>query len=250
MSHTLYEYPLNEKVRNYLRFEHFFKQLSYLNDCESDTAMVSYLETLFTLLDVLERGDLKSEIIRDLDVHEKNLSFWANHPSIDLTAVDKAKARITKLQNHFKRQGKIGSELKHDRFLKSIRQRFSIPGGTCNFDLPNLHFWLKQPTALKQQQVTQWNSEFDHVKEAINTSLSFLREQSVFTDQDAVKGLFQGSAEEKIELLRIHCAVDQGYYPVVSGNKYRFVIRFILFTPSDDGKVNPSEDVPFKLAYC
>ena len=40
--------------------------------------MVGYLETIFTLLDVLERGDLKSDIIRDLDIHEKNLAYWAN----------------------------------------------------------------------------------------------------------------------------------------------------------------------------
>ncbi|MGB2105359.1 MAG: cell division protein ZapD, partial [Glaciecola sp.] len=221
MSHTLYEYPLNEKVRTYLRFEHFFSQLSYFDDCSSDTAMVGYLETIFTLLDVLERGDLKSDIIRDLDIHEKNLAYWANHPNIDLNAINKAKARITRLQNHFKRSGKIGSALKEDRFLRSIKQRFSIPGGTCNFDLPNLHFWLKQSLNIKTEQVAKWNLEFEHVKEAIATSLTFLREQSNFISENAGNGLFQGSADEKVELLRIHCASDEGYYPVVSGNKYR-----------------------------
>ena len=250
MSHTLYEYPLNEKVRTYLRFEHFFKQLSYFDDCNNDTAMVGYLETVFTLLDVLERGDLKSDIIRDLDTHERNLAFWANHPNIDLNAIDKAKARVTRLQNYFKRIGKIGKSLRDDKFLRSIKQRFSIPGGTCNFDLPNLHFWLQQDSDAKTQQLALWNQEFDYVKEAITTSLSFLREQGTFTLQTAEKGLFQGSADEKVELLRIHCATDQGYYPVVSGNKYRFVIRFILFTPDDNGKVNPSTNVDFKLAYC
>ena len=82
-------------------------------------------------------------------------------------------------------------------------------------------------------------SEFEHVKEAIATSLTFLREQSNFISENAGNGLFQGSADEKVELLRIHCASDEGYYPVVSGNKYRFVIRFILFAPDESGKVNP-----------
>ena len=250
MTHTLYEYPLNEKVRTYLRFEHFFKQLSYFHDCTSDTAMVGYLETLFTLLDVLDRGDLRSDISRDLDNHERNLLHWAKHPNIDLVAIDKAKARIARLQLFFKRSGKIGASLKDDRFLKSIRQRFSIPGGTCDFDLPNLHFWLKQSDTIKAEQIRSWSSEFEYVKEAVNTSLSFLREQGGFSQHNAANGLFQGSAEEKVELLRIHCPADQGFYPVVSGNKIRFVIRFILFTPNQAGKVSPSNDIPFKLAYC
>ncbi len=40
-----------------------------------------------------------------------------------------------------------------DRLIALVRQRLSIPGGCCSFDLPTLHIWLHLPQAQRDSQV-------------------------------------------------------------------------------------------------
>ena len=181
---------------------------------------------------------------------KKNLVIWSQHPNIDNDALQQSLQKILRLRESLKGTKKIGADLKEDRFLASIRQRFTIPGGTCSFDLPNLHYWLQQANNDKIRQVQTWMQELASIKEAIEITLSFLRERGRFVQYDAEKGFYQGVAEDKNELIRVFSATDQGYYPMLSGNKYRYAIRFTLFTPTVQGSSSVDTVVPFKLACC
>lgn len=249
MTHAVYEFPINEKVRTYLRLEQLFKQLEQSHGYDQDWQFITYFESLFSLLDLLERVDLRTDILKDIDAHEKNLVYWSQHPKIDNEALQQALKHILTLRDKLKNAGKIGVNLKEDRFLKSIRQRFAIPGGTCSFDLPNLHFWLRQPHSVIREDISRWLSSFDLLKESIEITLSFLRERGRFSEQIASKGMYQGTADDKNELVRVHCTTNQLYYPVLSGNKYRYVIRFMYFSP-ENGAVSPEDNIPFKIACC
>lgn len=250
MTYAVYEFPLNEKVRTYLRLEQLFKQLNQGVSASEDYQFISFFEALFTLLDLLERLDIRNDILKDIEAHEKNLVHWSQHPKIDTDALQAALQKILKLRDELKHSKKIGASLKEDKFLASIRQRFSIPGGTCSFDLPNLHYWLKQPIENAHQDVRQWLDELKLINDAIDITLSFLRERGRFTEVTAQNGFYQGVAEDKNELIRVYSATNEGFYPMLSGNKYRYAIRFMLFVPSDNGGVAVESDVTFKLASC
>ncbi|WP_158971026.1 cell division protein ZapD [Paraglaciecola sp. L3A3] len=250
MSQAIYEFPLNEKVRTYLRLEQLFMQLEQAKQATEDWQYINFLDCLFTLLDLLERIDLRNDVLKDIELHEKNLVIWSQHPNIDNDALQAALQKILRLREALKGNKKIGSELKEDKFLSSIRQRFSIPGGTCSFDLPNLYYWLKQPLNFKQQTVCTWLQELVPVQQAMEMTLSFLRERGRFTSITAEKGFHQGIAEDKNELIRVLSDTDGGYYPMLSGNKYRYAIRFTLFTPTVEGSTGVESTVQFKLASC
>ncbi|MDU0354305.1 cell division protein ZapD [Paraglaciecola aquimarina] len=250
MSHAIYEFPLNEKVRTYLRLEQLFEQLEHAKQADEDWQYINFLDCLFTLLDLLERIDLRNDVLKDIELHERNLVIWSQHPNIDNDALQSALQKILRLREALKGSKKIGSELKEDKFLSSIRQRFSIPGGTCSFDLPSLYYWLKQPLAVKQQGIVNWLQELIPIQQAMLMTLSFLRERGRFGDVTAEKGFYQGVADDKNELIRVLSLTDQGYYPMLSGNKYRYAIRFTLFTPTAQGNSGVESAVPFKLASC
>lgn len=266
MSHAVFEFPLNEKIRTYLRLEQLFAQLSQSRRSEQewhslsqlsqnkrleqDWIFVNFFEVLFTLLDLLERLDVRNDVLKDIDIHEKNLVHWSQHPKIDNEALQAALQRILQLRDQLKHAKKIGSALKDDKFLSSIRQRFSIPGGTCGFDLPNLHYWLKQPLETKYKDIDRWWQEFSLIHEAITITLSFVRERGRFNEIVVDNGFYQGVADDKNELIRIHSPVDQGFYPILSGNKYRYAIRFMWFSPEPDGSASVDKEVAFKLACC
>lgn len=250
MASTVYEFPLNEKVRTYLRLEQLFKQLDHAQNCSEDWQFINFFDCFFTLLDLLERLDIRNDILKDIETHNKNLQHWSKHPKIDQSALNQAMDKILELKNKLKSSSKIGSNLKEDKFLSSIRQRFSIPGATCSFDLPNLHFWLKQSQDKVKADITRWLNEFTLIHQAIDITLSFLRERGRFENINAENGFYQGIADDKNDLIRIHCSSNKNYYPTLSGNKYRYAIRFMYFEPEESGKVAVDHDTEFKLACC
>lgn len=250
MSQAIYEFPLNEKVRTYLRLEQLFKQLEQGKQAKEDWQYINFLDALFTLLDLLERLDLRNDVLKDIEIHEKNLVVWSQHPNIDNDALQSVLQKILRLRESLKSTKKIGADLKEDKFLSSIRQRFSIPGGTCGFDLPNLHFWLKQSHESKQGTIQGWLKDLQPIQQAMEMTLSFLRERGRFSQINADKGFYQGVADDKNELIRVLCPTDKGFYPILSGNKYRYAIRFTLFTPAIGGSSGVDSTVIFKLACC
>lgn len=250
MSDAVFEFPLKEKVRNYLRVEQLMSQLKTGAQVQTAPVQMYFFDQLFILLDLFDRLDLRTDILKDLDAHEKNLVHWSQHPKINSDALDQALKSIIGLREKLKASKKFGLELREDKFLASIRQRFAIPGGACSFDLPNLHFWLNQPAEARQQDIADWLSSLTVLEDAIAISLSFLRERGNFQALEATNGFYQGVAEDKNELLRIRCQVDQGYFPTVSGNKYRYALRFMWFSPQAGQGPSVDQDISFSLAAC
>ncbi|MCW8107078.1 cell division protein ZapD [Alteromonas ponticola] len=250
MTDSVFEFPLKEKVRNYLRIEQLLRQLKTGAKGENGTLQMYFFDRLFILLDLVERLDLRTDVLKDMDVHERNLVYWSQHPNIDSAALEQALQSILRLKEKLKASKKFGNELKDDKFLNSIRQRFVIPGGACSFDLPNLHFWLAQPAESRHHAIGQWMNSLKLIEESIAISLSFLRERGLFSQVIAEHGFYQGVAEDKNELIRVKCDVNAGYYPTLSGNKYRYAIRFMWFEPQERQSSSVESEVTFSLAAC
>ena len=66
----------------------------------------------------------------------------------------------------------------------------------------------------------------------------------------AVNGFYQGNADDKNELVRIRCDSTGGYYPTLSGNKFRYAIRFMWLSPSSEQSSSVERNVEFTLATC
>jgi cell division protein ZapD len=247
---AVYEFPLCEKARNYLRLEQLFKQLDHTATFDNEFESLHFFDVFFTLLDLLERLDVRTDFIRDIDVHEKNLVHWSSHPNIDTGALEVALKTLHRLLSELKRTNKLGSRLKDDRFLSSIRQRFSIPGGATSFDLPHLFCWLKQSKDVRDKDIALWQSHLALVRENITLLMQYLRERGRFEDVIATNGFYQGIVTDKIDLIRVRCSNSQGYYPVLSGNKYRYGIRFMQLVADEGSAGGVKEDIKFEIACC
>ena len=77
-----YEYPLNEGIRTMLRLEHLFDRLGQL--IPRDTALDHHfaLATLFEIVDVASRADLKSDLLKDLERHKIEYQAFRGKPEI------------------------------------------------------------------------------------------------------------------------------------------------------------------------
>ncbi|WP_429181676.1 cell division protein ZapD [Aeromonas salmonicida] len=239
----IYDFPLNEKSRTYLRLESLFSQIRDNLDSDQSWAHIAFFKGLFDLQELLERGDLRADLIKDLERLGQRLSHWASLPDVDLEQIKQMQQESTQLSRNLLSASRPGARLKEDRLLGSIRQRFSIPGGLCAFDVPQLHHWLGTQTIVRNQQMQLWLSDINLLMNAITLLLRLWRESGNFSNELATNGFFQDTAENA-ELIRIRLPDAQQCYPTLSGHKNRFALRFLPTTEQQIG------DVPFQLACC
>lgn len=244
----IYEHPLNEKIRSYLRIEHLFTQLNSLQDLTNEAQQLSFFSTLFALIDALERNDVRPDLIKDVERCESQLVRWSQHPSVSDKKLQLMLQQALRLQSELLRSGKLINNLKDDKFLAPLRQRFALPGGCCYFDMPQLQYWLALPVMERQQQQAEWLAQLQLTEQAIQFVLSFLRERGQFSEVYTDTGFYQQNAEQ-FELLRIKYSHSCCSFPTVSGNRYRYAIRFMQLS-EQDGRSACGDAVSFQLACC
>ena len=151
----LYEYPFNESIRTMLRLEHLFDRLETLVEREAPIDHHFALATIFEIMDVASRADLKSDLLKELERHRSQLAQFRGNPSISEAALEQVIARIDHAFDALNRlPGKAGHALTANEWLMSIRSRINIPGGTCEFDLPSYYAWQHEGAA--QRRRSRW----------------------------------------------------------------------------------------------
>lgn len=249
----IFEQPLNERIRTFLRLEFLFKRVDSALVGLSEMDHRDALDAMLSMLSVFERSDLKQELMKEIERLVTNLSALENAPGVDRAALDSLLADLDQSLDalHIQKSG-IGQTLRENDFLYGIRQRSSIPGGTCEFDLPAYHFWLQHtPAETRSEQCRQWLNEFLAVRNAVDLSLRLIRGSVGFREETAEDGFFQRSLDtnQPYQLIRVQIPSTVSYFPEVSGGKHRFTVRFMEF----DIKQRPQqarEDISFRLSCC
>jgi cell division protein ZapD len=249
-----FEQPLNERMRNLLRLEHLFKLIAFRSqDLISEWDYRDILESLLEVNDLLSRSDFKTELIKELERHSAMLSSLEDNPAVDQTRLKKINSEISELSVMLKSSSyQPGNTLKEDELVTSFKQRTSIPGGTCNFDLPRFHYWLKQAPTKQQQDFDKWSQDLEPIKKATFLALDMIRNSANPIKEKAESGFYQKPIESTIpcQLIRVFLPSATRYYPEISGGKHRFTIRFMEETSSDHRPTQTSNDVEFELHCC
>ena len=89
----LYEYPFNERLRTYLRLEKLMLQLGELLPRTHALDHHFALATIFEIMDVAARADLKTDVLKDIEKNKHQLESYRSNPSISEAALDAVIAR-------------------------------------------------------------------------------------------------------------------------------------------------------------
>jgi cell division protein ZapD len=249
----IYEQPLNERIRTFLRLEFLFSQAAkHLHD-SSEWGSRSTLTSLLDIMSIFGRTDLKTEVLKELERQSATLGRLESNPDVDSGRLKKELAGLDSLGRKLhESSGPIAADLKENEFLSSIQQRVAIPGGTCDFDLPNFHFWLQQPAQQRTRDLADWLNRFEAVAKAIQTILRLVRESAVLKPVTAEAGFFQKTLDTNHPCLLVRVAVDHklAYYAEISGGRHRFTVRFMQSSIRDGHVRQATEDIPFQLGCC
>jgi len=248
----LYEYPFNESIRTMLRLEHLFDRLGQLIGREAPVDHHFALATIFEIMDVASRADLKSDLLKDLERQKAQLNGYRGNPSISEAALDEVLGRVDHAFNGLNQlPGKAGAALTGNEWLMSIRSRISIPGGTCEFDLPGYYAWQKHEPARRRADLMQWASTLMPMAEALSVLLGLLRDAGVPHKVVAPLGQFQQSLPQGrvYQLLRLRLPDGHDFVPEISGHRLMVSIR--LMRQDAEGRLRPAgEDASFELTLC
>ena len=210
------------------------------------------ITALIEVLNTINRGDFKSETIKELERQEASLTRLQQTPAVDHSLLNSIISNLKGLTDHlYSIKGQIGNDVRENELLKLIIQRSSIPGGTCDFDIPAYHHWLQQPYEARRAQLTEWMSSLEIVELSVSFLLNLLRESKTPQLESAASGNFQKKLESDnpVQLIRVMMPKDVPYYAEISGGKHRFSIRFM--EPSIETRPRQTEqDVEFNLACC
>lgn len=240
-----FEHPLNEKARIYLRVEALLAQIDDASQFSQESHYQLFFRSLFDLLDISEQIQLRSELAKDIEKQRLMYRSWLDFEGVDQSTLVALLDDLDKVHNDIMRSERFGILLKDDRFLNTIRQRFNLPGGSCGFDLPALHYWLHQPIEKKQFDANQWTESFKPLGKALELWLQLARQGGSSHPKLAARGFFQSDADDA-NILRLVVPLKYGVFPMISGHKNRFAIKFMEF---ESGKAT-LQDVEFELAVC
>ena len=248
----LYEYPFNERIRTYLRLEQLLRRLGELMPRSHPLDHHYALMTIFEVMDVAARADLKSDLLKDLDKQRSMYEGYRGVPSISEEALD---AVIGQLQRCFvalnSQNGKAGQALLEHEWLMSVRSRGAIPGGTCSFDLPAYHAWQHQSADARQKDLQLWAATLAPLADAVYVLLHLLRDTGTPQKVAAERGQFQQNlpAGRTFQLLRLRIDPSLHLIPEISGNRLLVSVR--LMHTGEDGKLAvATQDATFELTLC
>jgi len=234
-----------------LRLEDLFTRLDQLIAGNDNCGHHEALGALFEILEVTSRGELKSDMLQELERQKRVLSALRNNPEISedaldtmLTEIDNVAAQLLSLT------GKIGQHIRDNEWLMLIKQRAGIPGGMCEFDLPSYHYWHHQDANERRKHLEDWASPLRPIQGGLKILLKLLRENCKAHQFTAHQGSFQQMQGGRLaQMICVTLNKDLPCIPEISANKYALNIRFVLADYAAKSTLY-DKDVEFKLIFC
>jgi cell division protein ZapD len=247
----IFEYPLKENYRTFLRLELLFNQFERNRLASNEDNHLHALKILLEVLEILERGDSRSEITKELSRLSDYFTKLRQLPDVDVTKLENFLTQINQLKSWvFNYHGKFGDSLRKTPFIENIKHRMSIPGGTCSFDCPDLHLFLNKTHQERQGNFSHWLDNIKGIKTSIEVILRITRETGHWQDCVAPMGSYLiEPGNESLNLLRVKITQEKAIFPEFSCGKHRSNIHFMYFN-SEHKKIATQSKVAFDLACC
>ena len=254
---VIYEQPLNERIRLFMRLEHMFQRYNYYMQDPSTEDIQAAVGLLLDLHEMTSRLDVKSAMLKILD-HQtsaiRNFQSSSKGKNEDTLSILGALERQTKSLYGY--HGQLGQHLKTHYYFNYVKQRASIAGGINGFDAAIYKHWISKPIEHISKDLEDWFLPYRKLEDAITVVLDLIRRSEKFTTETAEDGFYQtamnnnGPITRNQQLLRVGIGDEHGYYPEISAGKHRFSIRFVNIKNLEERGSQVIDDVDFLISIC
>jgi len=248
-----YEQPLNERMRAFMRLEFLWQQLSYHAGVPNPWSSRAAVSGLLEILAITSRGDARGDVLKELERQMSAMRDYQNRPGVDGARLRSILAALVRRREELNAAGaNFMQRLRESEFLNAIKHRSAIPGGTCEFDLPDYFHWLNLDPDLRESDLADWLVTIRPLCESVSELLWITRENAVPRDELASGGVYQivFERDRPVQLVRLTLPGGSKLYPEVSGSHHRCSLRFLRWNSVHSRPVQSTDDVRFTLTTC
>ena len=248
----VYEQPLSERLRFFLRLECLFGQTRHCLRGESEQDSHTCLSNLLEILHVISRVDIKTEVLKELERIIGTLEPLTQIPGVNHDTLDSLLVTLGGFKSHLHNlDGPIAQQLRDNEFFKLLLQRSGIPGGLCDFDLPPYRHWLQRDAETRINDLRGWYGNLDTLRLSIDLILKLIRESATPVACNAEGGSYQQALDSATpyQLIRVMLPVSSPYFVEISGGRHRFTVRFLQASTCERA-TQTTQDVEFQLSCC
>jgi cell division protein ZapD len=251
----VFEQPLNERMRTFLRLDFLYTQALYHTEVATPWCSRAAMSSLLDLLAIATRGDLRSEVLKELDRHLNQLNEYQSRADVDPGRLKSVMGNLARLKSNLVAAGpSLLQPLRESEFMNAIKHRSAIPGGTCEFDLPDYYYWLSQPREIRMRTFNQWLALLRPLCDAIAEVLWLTRQNGRTREEVAHGGTFNLAFDRDgptpLQLLRISLPAATAMYPEISGSHHRCSVRFLTWNDLSSRPTQTNANVEFMLSCC
>ena len=242
---SIYEQPIDERIRKFLRLENIYMKINNHMDIDSKYDAYSTLLNISELFINLTRSEIKRDLISEIETQKVRYQEY-----IKLDGADKIKLNsIMEKQNAILKtlhdlEANYLNVLKNDELLQTIIKHI-------NTSCADLDYWLSRDHDFRKNQINLWLELIKPIENSIFFCLDLLRKSSETVEITAKDGmyLFKMDVEKKIRLLRVTMKTDNYFFPRISVGPQRATIAFM--TIDDNNKIiRLNQDINFVLDLC
>lgn len=253
---AIFEQPLSERYRLFLRAEQLFARLDHHIAGESPWDTHAALQSMLELLQTISRGDSKRELIKELDRQRTALSRFDEQPAVDRARLSGVLHELQRLIDDLHSlTGTLGQELRANELINQLQQRATTGGYPGVIELPGYQQWLARPVAERRKMMNTWIEPLTGARRGIERCLQLAREAADWETLEARSGFHEQTLEAgpPIQLLRVRLdqqGRDSGRFPEISAGRQRFTIRFFEQRDPARRATQISDNIRFELACC
>ena len=161
MTKGIYELPLNERLRTFMRIEFLYERLKYFSQESSGPwAIRSSIHSLLEIYSILSRTDVRREVLADLERFIVQMERFQNVPDADSKIATDILLDLENIKNNVDSIGTGYLEpLRNNEFISSLLHRHTLPGGKAEFDMPKYKHWLESGDFKVKRLLDSWINE-------------------------------------------------------------------------------------------
>ena len=251
MQQGIYELPLNERLRTFMRIEFLFSRLNKFRTSKDHWEIRTTIHTLLEIYTILARTDVRREVMADLDRYIIQMQRFQSMPDADnematnlLEDLNVIKERMLQLGTGYLHP------LRDDDYISALLHRHTLPGGKAEFDMPRYKFWLEGDAKVVKEDLNHWINVIKPICGGIEKLMWIIRESSEPIGTVATSGQYNHQIGKTAQISLIRVFLDNASaYPEISGGRHMIAIRF-LERDSNGQFIQTEENIEFKLSLC
>ena len=251
MEQGIYELPLNERLRTFMRIEFLYLRLNNFSNSKDHWQIRTTIHTLLEIYTILARTDVRREVLADLDRYIIQMQRFQSMPDADNEMVTNLLEDLNVIKEKMIQLGTgYLNPLRDDDYISALLHRHTLPGGKAEFDMPRYKFWLEADSKTVNDDLNEWINVIKPICAGIERLMWIIRESSEPIGTVASSGQYNHQIGKTAQISLIRVFLDNvNVYPEISGGRHMIAIRFL--ERNDDGQFKQTEEnIDFKLSLC